>query len=722
MSKRTKILITLPLSLALAGPAVTQQAQQDTVPRYEVDAIEVTVTRAAARAADVPQRIDVITATDLQRTGAYELADVLKKNAAIDVVQYSGLLSGVSIRGFRPQFSGINQRTLILVDGRPAGTTNLAIMPMADIERIEVLKGPAAALYGTNAMGGVINVITRRSQDRPRGSVSLGYGTWETREGRLSIGGPLVDRLDFDLGISYFERAADYRVGQGNLFRGWLGDGTLTRGGTASDDPTPGDGQVRDFSQYGTESASLRLGYQLFDGWRVDARGDRFRAERVQNPGDILAVGYDPRTLKDVERNSGDVSLSGALGVHAPMLRFFETEERSQTYNAAEAAAGQPQFIDFDGRARTHGLQLQNAMQLGAHALTFGADLTTARAQSERFSAPGTALAPYNPDSERESRAAFAHGSFALFGDRLVATAGGRFDHIDFRVDGTTLSDGAVVTPNEEAFSVFSPSIGLQARLAHGLRLNATRGHAFVAPDAFQVAGYSEARAGRRVALTRGNADLDPENSITHDLGFALVRRDLGLDAEVTYFHTDVRDRITTQRTVPSTPQVTPAGDTIASITTYLNANETEIRGLEWRVGYDLGPRLQREFVLRFFANATHILRAEDVAGETIAPIHNVADLTVGYGVEYDDRRRFSTRLSGRYVGERHDRDWSDWSNPGDVVYPRFMVLDLSTDYRLAGRYRVGLLIDNLTDENYFEKRGFNLPGRSLRLRVGMDW
>src|SRR5690606_18426011 len=128
-----------------------------------LESVMVEARRSPADRAELPQQVDVVTSTDLERTPATDVAEALKRTAAVDVIQFPALLSGVSVRGFRPQYSGLNPRTLILVDGRPAGATNLATLDLVAVERIEVLKGPASALYGSSAMGGAINIITRRS-------------------------------------------------------------------------------------------------------------------------------------------------------------------------------------------------------------------------------------------------------------------------------------------------------------------------------------------------------------------------------------------------------------------------------------------------------------------------------------------------------------------------------------------------------------------------------
>ena len=148
----------------------------------------VSVTRAAVLPGEIPQKIEVVSERELDLATGDELVDVLKREAALDVIQYPGLLAGVGIRGFRPQFSGINQRTLLLIDGRPAGLTNLAAIDLHTVERVEVLKGPASALYGSNAMGGAVNIITRRSRGPLAAEVRTEYGSWETFRGSVAAG------------------------------------------------------------------------------------------------------------------------------------------------------------------------------------------------------------------------------------------------------------------------------------------------------------------------------------------------------------------------------------------------------------------------------------------------------------------------------------------------------------------------------------------------------
>ncbi len=128
----------------------------------------VTATRSSENLQTVPAKVEVIGEKEISLTSGQTITEQLKKSSSIGVIEYPGALAGIGIRGFRPEFSGITKHSLILIDGRPAGTTNLATILKGNIERIEVLKGPASSLYGAEAMGGVVNVITKRTSDSPQ--------------------------------------------------------------------------------------------------------------------------------------------------------------------------------------------------------------------------------------------------------------------------------------------------------------------------------------------------------------------------------------------------------------------------------------------------------------------------------------------------------------------------------------------------------------------------
>lgn len=715
----------------LTGPFGMAQTQvpTDTLRRQSLSEVVVTATRAATERGKLPQQLQVISRQDIQQTPAQEFTDVLKKNASVDVIQYPSLLAGVGIRGFRPQTSGLNQRALLLVDGRPAGTSNLATLDLGSVEQIEVLKGPASALYGSQAMGGVVNVVTRQSRGEVRSSLFAEYGAFQTFKVGGASGGNLTQKLDYDLTFALFDRAQDYKLGEGSVFRRWLNGGSATKtyanDSSAQTDDRRADGQRRRFTRLGYYSGALRLGYQLSENWRVDVRGERFVARNVESPNDVFYGDLGP-SGKDIERQNLDLSATGTYAQHQLFVRGYTSKETNDN-NTLAGTNNVPiaPYRSFQSQYLWRGVQVKDVLTLGRQRLTVGVDRNEATSNSQRFNATSAAIAPYNPNYELNTTGIYAQGQLSLLADKLIVTPGARYDFITYNVKRTDLL--TTFTPGKTTNPFFSPSLGAQYEVRSGLRVHGTIGRAYVTPDAYNVAGYSQTtpNAARQVAITAGNADLKNESSVTWDAGLRFDRPTSGFSASAAYFATQVENRITTRTTNP-TGETTTEGYTVRARTTYVNANDSRIRGLEAEAGYDFGVQTDNRYSLRVFAGGTHILKAEDVTNavdgtQTTRAIFNVARLSGNYGVAFDNLRGVRARLSGHYVGRRRDTDFTDIQSP-QVQYPRYMTLDFSAGYTLAGRHTLSVLVNNLTDENYYEKRGYNLPGRNVSGRYTLTF
>ena len=764
-------LAALVLVSAVSGPLAAQQRPDSSAVRdsaRRLAPVVVTATRAPVRADEIPQRVVTITRDQIERTPVNDAVDALKKLAGVDVVQYPSLLGGIGIRGFQPTVGSVQQTVLILIDGRPSGVYNLSTVDLANIERIEVLKGPASALYGSSAMGGVVNLITRSSHGALGGAVSAAYGTFAQSELTGRAGGVVARpggyAIDADVAARRYDEAQNYRIGRGGLFRGLVGDdatkiytGTSTPSRTIRD--TVGNGVVRDYTTFVTNSGSARVGVALPGAMRIDVRGELFRATDVLSPGDVFSIGsdYPGNGRKNVRRGTQDVTIgrdlralgadtaSGAL-TQAPTLRLYNARERAEYFDAPTG----PSFVSYTGTTLTKGLQLQDVLRYAGQSLTAGFDASRIDATSQSFyqsSGVTTQTGTYSPDSRLASAAGFAEARLRSPDGRVTGTLGGRLDRITLDVRQTPFRSD--ITPGTSDFTVFNPSAGLQVALGGGLRAHTTAGRAFVAPDAFGMAGFAQTASTTNAQITVGNPNLRPEHSVTVDGGLAYSIPRSALDLDVTYFNTNVTDRITIARAAFGAGQrpTTAAGAQIGSIQTSANAGQARIRGLEANVRYDVAHALGRPYSLALFASGTRFFRAEETTptvavdttglaavqnldtrtvfsrivlgpGSTTTRIRNVANLTATAGVEYSGVGPFSARLSGRYVGRRFDYDFSDFSDVSDILYPAFLVSDLSVGVRVRERYRVEALVDNITNENYYEKRGYNLPGRAVRLRV----
>jgi vitamin B12 transporter len=639
------------------------------------ESVVVTARRVETRMAETPQRIEVIDATDIERTVAADLTDLLKKNAGVDVIQYTGALSGVGIRGFRPQIAGINKRSLLLVDGRPSGVTNLATLLLDNADRIEVLKGAASSVYGSSAMGGVINVITRQSHGQVGGHARIGIGSFGVTEVVARAGGSASSRVDFDASGSLFEQRDDIRMGNG-----------VTRPATS----------------FKTYAGTGRVAAGVSGDWRIEGRGDVYRGRDINTPPDV-AAGTIGQGRKNIERSGGDVRVTGRVSAHALSVSTYLATEASHNSNVTTSnPADEPYlpYLSFESDLRWAGVQARDSWNWSRlNSVVFGLDYEKVTSVSRSYTRTGDRSAPFSADSHKRTAGFYVENTLRLRGGRTVVAAGGRVDHITTETVGTPLKTN--FTPSETTFTVFNPSIGIKHELVAGLRAHFTAGRAFIPAEALMLTGFTTTIVGGRTQISQGNPDLDPERSTSFDVGVEWTSGTTRFDATV--FRTVVKDRFITN-VVISNP---PAPDPI--VVSVRNGLDAHISGLELEAEQRLGRSVG------VFANTAHYFnRKERLTSGLEQDILNVPVHTVRAGVDVDFGH-LSARLSGRFVQGRQDNDFNQPGFP-IVDYDDFMVADATVTYRLRPQHTVVAAINNLFDTFYYEKIGYPLQGASFKL------
>ncbi len=172
--------------------------------RAQDEAVVVTATRFPSRTNSVVSDITVITEEDIQRAGPASLTELLQMQPGLEIVTNGGMgqTSGISIRG--ASFT----QTLVIVDGlrigsATAGQAALEHIPLAQIERIEILRGPASSLYGADALGGVVQIFTRRGSGPPKINLHFGFGSYGTVQTGAGVAGQSGDtRYALQLGLT----------------------------------------------------------------------------------------------------------------------------------------------------------------------------------------------------------------------------------------------------------------------------------------------------------------------------------------------------------------------------------------------------------------------------------------------------------------------------------------------------------------------------------------
>jgi vitamin B12 transporter len=665
--------VTLPVTVPASGSVTPLRAVLEAGGFAEH--VVVTARRVETRVAETPQKIEVVDATDIERSVASDLTDVLKKNAGVDVVQYSGALSGIGIRGFRPQFSGINKRSLLLIDGRPSGVTNLATLLLDNVERIEVLKGAASAVYGSSAMGGVVNVITRQSHGKIGGYARIGAGSFGASEFAGRLGGSISSRLDVDVTGNAFNQRDDYRMGNG---------------------------EVRPATSYKTYDGTLRIGVDLANQWRIDGRADGYRGRDIMTPGD-LASGINSQGSKHLERSTEDLRLTGRIGAHDLTFTGYGANEAGHTYNVTTTnPLDQPflPYLSFENELQWIGVQAKDSWNWSRlNAFVIGVDYEKVTSVSRSYTRAGDPSAPFSANSSKRAAGVYVENTLKLRGGRTVVAAGARVDRITNETVATPLKTN--FTPSDSTFTVFNPSLGIKHELVANLRGHFTIGRAFIPAEASMLTGFTTTIVGGRTQISQGNPDLRPERSTSFDAGAEWTSGTTRFD--VTAFRTVVRDRFITN-VIINNPL--PPDPIVVSVANGLDAHISGLDlDMEHRVGGHVG----------LFANATHYFnRKERLTTGAEQDILNVALNTVRAGVDVDFGR-LSARTAGRYVQGRKD---NDFNAPGFPIidYDNFTVFDASATYRLARQHSVVASVNNVFDAFYYEKLGFPLQGASFKL------
>lgn len=341
---------------ALAGPAPAPEAT-------DLDAIVVTASGFEQKIVHAPASISVITPEDLARRPYITLLDAVRDLEGVDVGETRDKTGQgtVSMRGMGPDY------TLILINGRRqnnhgdiypnnfGGNQFNHIPPLDAIERIEVIRGPMSTLYGADAMGGVINIITRKSLDAWAGSLTLGrsfetddaYGDDSTADFNLT--GPLVrGKLDLAVRGSRYRRQAsnpvygDVTDPAGEAHSRALGFGG---GGKTVDNTNRAGGISLTWTPTGRQSLTLDLdtSRQEYDNRiRINDEGvEEYPVGTVDNHGAMLRIGnngrIEPRAgyapTQEFTRDSWAITHEGswAFGNSQVSLAYVETDNAGRT-------------------------------------------------------------------------------------------------------------------------------------------------------------------------------------------------------------------------------------------------------------------------------------------------------------------------------------------------------------------------------------------------------
>lgn len=432
----------------------------------ELNPMVVTATRSSVSLADAPAAMTVITAEQIRARGATNLLEALRGTPGITLNgRQVGGRKTLSIRGAE------DRHTLVLIDGRRISSTDDTIghsdyqygwVGIEQIERIEVVRGPMSALYGSEAIGGVINIITRQAQREWSGGVTLrgDVGEGDTGNGhRLAAraSGPLAERLNVAVAVEEVRREST---------------------------PWEQDRRVSEMEGQDRQTGSLAISYRPFEGQTLKL--DLLRSDETRDRDQQYAYYTRPIYLDtyELERRQNSMAWNADWGDLQSQLRFTRSEVDVTNKRTQNLAPTRPQSIRddvWDGSLNVH---------IGEdHALTVGGEH-----RDERLENAGL----IGGSDSATHQAVFIQDEIALATDWAL-TLGARLD--DHEIFGRETS----------------PRAWLVWRATPELTFKAGYGEAFRAPTLKQISPNYVGAEGPHTFL--GNADIKPETSRSFELG-----------------------------------------------------------------------------------------------------------------------------------------------------------------------------------------------------------
>ena len=625
-----------------------------------MEEIVVTASRTEESKTTVSSNITVITEDTIQQSGASNVGDLLAEQSIGTIKKYPGNLTSVGIRGFRTDTHGndIQGHVLVLLDGRRAGTGNLAKILTKNVSRIEIIRGPGAVQYGSAGMGGVINVITKRGTDN---SLFMEAGGGSFGEVKSSIGGSAIGNgFDFAGSFSYGEND-DYDTGSGATYQ-------------------------NTGKNYET-GLSANLGYSFSETNRLGLIITRFEVDEAGNPGYFSNTDLDDYSSNN--NYSADLTFEGqcpATGAKLLARYFFGQDENSWMDPVASNPSGWNDGILSENKTDQQGAQFQISSDVGMASITAGLDWLDY--EVENSWAPNT--------TEYSNPALFLLSKVSFLEDRLNANLGVRYDWYDVKVKESAGHDADD--------SQFTPQIGIAWMVNDTLKIRAQYGEAFMMPSADQMAAdYTS--FGTRVL---GNPDLNPEESSTWEGGIDYLQN--GLKGSLTYFYTDFKDKIVSDYLADGSSTWKNLGDaTIAGFETELSYDI----GIPLNLAWEVSPYLNMTILTTYDDEST----GEDL--QHTSGLNYSAGLAVNNGAGLFGRLNMAYTGSQDVIDYEAFYPYPVVSQDSSIVTDltaswRFYKNEGMGAITLRGEIR------NILDEEYAYVMGYPMPGRSFY--AGLRW
>jgi len=722
MMKSVLTVSILSAMLSVANAAETDKAQQQENESQPQDAVKLeTMVLTAEEQVKQSLGVSIITEKDLNKLPVTnDISEYVRRMPGVNLTGNSatgqrGNNRQIDIRGMGPE------NTLILIDGKPVNSRNSVRygwrgerdtrgdsnwVPVNAIESIEVLRGPAAARYGSGAMGGVVNIKTKKVSNELHGSIETYTNQPEnSKEGD-------TNRVSVNLSGPIIQDILSYRI---------YGNYNKTDNDAPDINPVVGSNGYRAAGREGVENKDInaRLAWKMTDHQHLffdigSGRQGNLYAGDSQNSNldpttnDILSQLFGKET-NTLYRDNYALTHEGewSWGDSKLIAQFDRTKNKRLPEGTAGASEGRINSLEDRVTSTLDTLRFNGEVTVPLELyvpqnLTIGAEWV-----EDDFS-----------DEENTKQGDGSYGENLTTGDRSKMKsriASGYLENNMKITDATDMVVGIRFDDHNRSGSNWSPSLNLSHKLGDYFTLKGGIAKAYKAPNLYQNAeGYllgtrgNGCPIGLSQCVLQGNANLKPETSINKEIGFEF-QKDI-VNASLAWFRNDYEDKITSGDEV--TQQVV-IGDTTYNVLQWTNIPKALIQGLEGSISLDWGD-------VTWTNNFTYMI--DSVNKKTGNPLSVVPNYTINSIFNYDITDAWDVNFVYTQYGRQKPRQYKETSledKQGIITesVKSYGLAGINTGYKFNDNFSGRIGISNLFDEQKLRdntvNQTYNEPGRA---------
>jgi outer membrane receptor protein involved in Fe transport len=690
--------------------------EEEKVWKYEVT---VTATGVKKETFETPKPVSIVTDKEIGKRAPNNISELMTQLPGLDTVGVGANQSRPVIRGLR------GQRILLMEDGIRMNNSRRqqdfgeipAMVDISEVSRLEVVRGPASVLYGSDAIGGVVNIITKVPEFDPEGTAihgNIGYrfGSADTQhKGTVNVNGH-VGKLGFVVSGNY-RKSNDYTAPAGTF-----GQIDLAEDTTVNDTGVQDNGVNILLDYWFSRKSNLSF---KFENYQANDAGFGYVDPALYDPGSTtIRILYPSQRVNKYTVRYENSGLNFLLADHLNLTAYHRRNKRNLAMNVfvpfdipyLPDAGLDFQSTNFtDIKSTGFRLELRKVI-FHDHVLTYGVDFfndntfntDTNTTTVVGFGPPTPQVdnTPELPNARYSSLGFFIQDDIPIF-RRSSLIFGLRYQSVTARTRETAgLEDYTPVSSNDQTLV---GAVNFIQGITDNLNLFVSVGRGFRSPNLIErfYNGFTPEGS----AFQSRNTGLKAETSLNYDVG--LRYRLKGLYLESSYFWNTINDGI----------RVSPTGSEVNGLPEYQNINVDKLR----IQGIEMLGRLVFKFGLSVSANYTHIT-SKDI-GNPEMPYTDTFSSKLNLNLRFDDPRGlFWLDYNVRHHGDQKDVVLGD--NPIGGIIPGFTVHNAGVGLNLfrksATPMQLGIVVANLTNALYSEFANATFFRPAPRRHLVLTW